>query len=370
MSRKTTPEFATPTQSTSTPSVPVPKHRQRSQIVLCFDWPSILSRPLTTGYVPQTVERRLCFKSRVFLTCRPIQKTQTLRTPRVVPMGWVRLSACLLVCLSVCLRLSMCFCLFFNYFGCSVALAAVVMAFWHQRWMHVPVLNLHHANMCMCLLCGCGCGCVCGCVCVNPPTGPTGGFFPLGSGNSSSPGGTASNAGTQPQFSNARWRGRLSKWKGDYSLLAGLVEEAETHYAKARDVCGLQRDSFWQAGAYLGALHCRLSIFGCRTVYSDASKCLHEKDRGELLNGSISNDTMCPILTPIPIPIPLPIPILIRPVARSSAVTHHSQTTHPPDLKTKATTKLPTCMHAMTNVLLAFMYLYKCMAMQDLPLRP
>jgi len=55
-----------------------------------------------------------------------------------------------------------------------------------------------------------------------------------------------------PQFSNARWRGRLSKWKGDYSLLVGLVSEAEAHYAKARDVCGSQRDYFWQGGAFLG----------------------------------------------------------------------------------------------------------------------
>ena len=65
---------------------------------------------------------------------------------------------------------------------------------------------------------------------------------------------SSSNTNNAPQFSNARWRGRLSKWKGDYSLLAGLIDDAEIHYAKARDVLASQKDSFWQAGSYLGMI--------------------------------------------------------------------------------------------------------------------
>eukprot|EP00750_Incisomonas_marina_P022771 INCI4993.10.p1 GENE.INCI4993.10~~INCI4993.10.p1 ORF type:complete len:1559 (+),score=254.90 INCI4993.10:230-4906(+) len=83
--------------------------------------------------------------------------------------------------------------------------------------------------------------------------GNSGAGIGSGSGQSTGPATPASgNSASGPQFNNARWRGRLSKWKGDYCLLAGLVGDAETNYSKARDVCGSQRDSFWQAGAYLG----------------------------------------------------------------------------------------------------------------------
>ena len=94
--------------------------------------------------------------------------------------------------------------------------------------------------------------------------GPQGGIVGVGTpvasgGGGGGVGGGAGGGVGGPQFNNARWRGRLSKWKGDYCLLAGLVDDAETNFAKARDVCGLQRDSFWQAGAYLGACYARVT---------------------------------------------------------------------------------------------------------------
>lgn len=88
--------------------------------------------------------------------------------------------------------------------------------------------------------------------------GPSAGPATPGSGGSAA-------AAPGPQFNNARWRGRLSKWKGDYCLLAGLVSDAESNYSRARDVCGSQRDSFWQAGAYLGKCCSLLGIAVCGT---------------------------------------------------------------------------------------------------------